>query len=113
MSTMCGRMSSCARVANPRRQRAFFILILLTRLAFADAGLLLPGDKKQPDPAWLSLEEMTIDIHIDNGHARVSTRQILRTTRTPPSKELTSSPCLAAPSSPISPSGTMRRVFQA
>ena len=56
--------------------RALVPLLLLTRLAFADAGLLLPGDKKQPDPAWLSLEEMTIDIHIDNGHARVSTRQI-------------------------------------
>jgi Ca-activated chloride channel homolog len=51
-------------------------IILITRLAWGDAGLLLPGDKKQPDPAWLSLEEMTIDIHIDNGHARVSTRQI-------------------------------------
>ena len=49
------------------------IATLLTRLAWGDAGVLLPGDKKQPDPAWLSLEEMTIDIHIDNGHARVST----------------------------------------
>jgi Ca-activated chloride channel family protein len=51
-------------------------VVLLTRLAWGDAGVLLPGDKKQPDPAWLSLEEMTIDIHIDNGHARVSTKQI-------------------------------------
>jgi Ca-activated chloride channel family protein len=50
--------------------------MVLTRLAWGDAGVLLPGDKKQPDPAWLSLEEMTIDIHIDNGHARVSTKQI-------------------------------------
>ena len=24
-------------------------------LAWGDAGVLLPGDKKQPDPAWLSL----------------------------------------------------------
>jgi Ca-activated chloride channel homolog len=58
--------------------RALLPLIVLAaaRLAWGDAGVLLPGDKKQPDPAWLSLEEMTIDIHIDNGHARVSTRQI-------------------------------------
>jgi Ca-activated chloride channel homolog len=56
--------------------RALLCLIILARLAWGDAGVLLPGDKKQPEPAWLSLEEMTIDIHIDNGHARVSTRQI-------------------------------------
>src|ERR1035438_5357711 len=56
--------------------RALLPLIFLARLAWGDAGVLLPGDKKEPDPAWLSLEEMTIDIHIDNGHARVSTRQI-------------------------------------
>ncbi len=52
------------------------MLVLAARLAWADAGVLLPGDKKQPDATWLSLEEMNIDIHIDNGHARVSTRQI-------------------------------------
>jgi Ca-activated chloride channel homolog len=56
--------------------RVLLPLMFLTRLAWGDAGVLLPGDKKQPDPAWLSLEEMTIDIHIDNGHARVSTKQI-------------------------------------
>ncbi len=52
------------------------LMILAARLAWGDAGVLLPGDKKQPDASWLSLEEMFIDIHIDNGHARVSTRQI-------------------------------------
>jgi Ca-activated chloride channel family protein len=56
--------------------RALLPIIFLARVAWGDAGVLLPGDKKEPDPAWLSLEEMTIDIHIDNGHARVSTRQI-------------------------------------
>jgi len=56
--------------------KGLFFILLLARVALGDAGVLLPGDKKQPDPAWLSLEEMTIDIHIDNGHARVSTRQI-------------------------------------
>src|SRR6266404_8722360 len=55
--------------------------LVFAPLAFGDAGVLLPGDKKQPDPTWLSLEEMLIDIHIDNGHARVSVRQIFASHR--------------------------------
>lgn len=51
-------------------------LVAAAQLAWPDAGVLLPGDQKQPNPAWLSLDEMSIDIHIDNGHARVSVRQI-------------------------------------
>ena len=43
---------------------------------FADAGLLIPRDKQQPDPAILSLEEMEITIRIDNGDAQVSVRQV-------------------------------------
>ena len=42
----------------------------------ADAGILIPRDKAQPDPAILSLEEMEITIRIDNGDARVFVRQI-------------------------------------
>ena len=56
--------------------RILLPLTLLARVAWGDAGVLLPGDKKEPDAAWLSLEEMTIDIRIDNGHARVTTKQI-------------------------------------
>jgi Ca-activated chloride channel family protein len=52
------------------------ILALIAPLAFGDAGVLLPTDAKQPDPAVLSLEEMSIDVLIDNGDARVSIRQI-------------------------------------
>ena len=58
------------------RARLWLMAAAFVRLAWGDAGVLLPGDKKQPDPAWLSLDEMSIDIYIDNGHARVSTRQI-------------------------------------
>ncbi|HEV2688381.1 MAG TPA: VIT domain-containing protein, partial [Bryobacteraceae bacterium] len=50
--------------------------VLAARLAWGDAGVLLPADQKQPNAAWLSLDEMYIDIHVDNGHARVSVRQI-------------------------------------
>ena len=45
-------------------------------LLFADAGVLIPRDKQQPDPALLSLEEMEINIRMDNGDARVFVRQV-------------------------------------
>jgi Ca-activated chloride channel homolog len=44
--------------------------------AFADAGVLIPSNRQQPDAAILSLQEMNIDVRIDNGDARVSIRQI-------------------------------------
>lgn len=43
---------------------------------FGDAGVLLPTDAKQPDPAVLSLEQMSIDVLIDNADARVAVRQV-------------------------------------
>src|SRR5450755_2615861 len=51
-------------------------LLLAPALLLADAGILIPRDKAQPDPAVLSLEEMEITIRIDNGDARVFVRQI-------------------------------------
>ncbi|HVN20726.1 MAG TPA: VIT and VWA domain-containing protein [Dongiaceae bacterium] len=53
-----------------------FIVLLGCSLLSADAGVLIPRDKQQPDPAILSLEEMEITIRIDNGDARVFVRQI-------------------------------------
>jgi hypothetical protein len=44
--------------------------------AIADSGVLIPGDRQQPDPAVFSLNEMTLEIRIDNGIARVRVRQI-------------------------------------
>ncbi len=41
-----------------------------------DAGVLVPGDRQQPDPSVLSLQEMSIDILIDDGMARVRVRQV-------------------------------------
>jgi Ca-activated chloride channel family protein len=52
------------------------IWLLTPTLLFADAGLLIPRDKQQPDPAILSLEEMEITIRIDNGNAQVFVRQV-------------------------------------
>ena len=45
-------------------------------IAFADAGVLVPEGRQQPDPAIFSLDEMSIDIVIDGGIARVGIRQI-------------------------------------
>lgn len=52
------------------------ISLLTSPLLVADAGILLPRDQQQPDPAVLSLEEMEITVRIDNGDARVFVRQI-------------------------------------
>ena len=52
------------------------VLILAAALAFGDAGILIPSNLEQPDAAVLSLEEMWIGIHIDNGDARVEVRQV-------------------------------------
>ena len=52
------------------------IVSLLVSQLRGDAGILLPREKSQPDPAILSLEEMEIDIRIDNNDARVFVRQI-------------------------------------
>src|ERR1700680_4147239 len=51
-------------------------LLFAPSLLLADAGILIPRDKAQPDPAILSLEEMEITIRIDNGDARVFVKQI-------------------------------------
>ena len=53
-----------------------FALLFAPALLRADAGILIPRDKAQPDPAILSLEEMEITIRIDNADARVFVRQI-------------------------------------
>ena len=66
---------------SPLLLRAMLTGLLLVNLAAserasADAGVLIPRDKTQPDPSILSLAEMQIDIRIDNGDARVWVRQI-------------------------------------
>lgn len=45
-------------------------------VVLADAGILIPREKSQPDPSVLSLDEMEISVTIDNGVARVYVRQI-------------------------------------
>src|SRR5437660_5418095 len=52
------------------------VSLLTSPLLVADAGILLPRDKQQPDANVLSLEEMEITVRIDNGDARVFVKQI-------------------------------------
>lgn len=52
------------------------IAVLTAPLLFADAGVLIPRNKQQPNPEILSLEEMEITVRIDNGDARVFVRQV-------------------------------------
>ncbi len=58
--------------------RAVLLLIAAqsAALLFGDAGVLIPTNAKQPNPAVLSLDEMNVDVVIDNGHAKVNIRQI-------------------------------------
>jgi Ca-activated chloride channel family protein len=55
---------------------AVSMLVMLTPLLHADAGILIPRDQAQPNPAVLSLEDMEITVRIDNGDARVFVRQV-------------------------------------
>jgi Ca-activated chloride channel homolog len=51
-------------------------------LLWGDVGVILPGDKSEPDPGVLALDELAIQIVIVNGHATVKTRQVFQN-RTP------------------------------
>src|SRR3984957_8612374 len=52
------------------------VLLACAAGALADSGVLIPGDRQQPDPAIFSLNEMALDVRIDNGTARIRLRQI-------------------------------------
>ena len=57
-------------------RRLLIAAMALTATALADTGVLIPGDRQQPDPAIFALNEMVLDIRIDNGVARVQLRQV-------------------------------------
>jgi len=59
-----------------RMLASLVLLCTLCPAGWGDAGVLIPRDKAQPDPAVLSLEEMEITVRIDNADARVFVKQI-------------------------------------
>jgi len=54
----------------------FVVALLTSAPLLGDAGVLIPRNQQQPNPAVLSLEEMEITVRIDNGDARVFVRQV-------------------------------------
>ena len=54
--------------------RLLITLLFVLPLAAADSGVLIPSDRNAPDASVLSLEEMSLNIGVDNGTARVSVR---------------------------------------
>ena len=57
-------------------KRLAALFVLAATPLWGDAGILIPSNVSEPDPKILSLEEMEINVHIDNGVARVSVQQI-------------------------------------
>ena len=55
---------------------AGLLLLIVPTVMLGDAGVLIPRDKAQPDPAILSLEDMEITVQIEDGDARVFVKQV-------------------------------------
>ena len=55
---------------------ACLLLLIVPTVMLGDAGVLIPRDKAQPDPAILSLEDMEITVQIEDGDARVFVKQV-------------------------------------
>ncbi len=60
---------------HPRRFPIPLLLALAPTLA-AGAGVLIPSNLDHPDPKLLSIAEMSVNVVIDEAHARVAVRQI-------------------------------------
>ena len=52
------------------------ILLSATSTAYAQSGVLIPSSTEKPDPAVLSLDEMSVNVVIDSQYARVRVTQI-------------------------------------
>lgn len=57
-------------------KRAPLLLLALALPATAQTGLLVPTSTGRPDPNVLSLREMTVDVGVARGYARVNVRQV-------------------------------------
>src|SRR5580692_6374748 len=67
---------TCLQRGQAKACPTLVLAVFIPQLFAADSGVLLPVGTQQPDSAVFSLDEMSIDVHIDNGDARVSIRQI-------------------------------------
>ena len=55
---------------------AALVVFLAALPAFAQTGLLVPTSTGRPDPRVLSLREMSVDVGVARGYARVNVRQV-------------------------------------
>ena len=103
----------CASRRAPCDETPGAFCSLLASCVSADTGVLIPGDRQQPDPAVFSLNELSLDIRIDNGVARRS--------GSGRSSGITTGRCMKASTSSrfpaklrcrTSPSGTRLRAFR-
>ena len=49
---------------------------LVSAFVSADIGVVIPGDREEPDPSILTLDEVMVHIRADHQHARVRITQI-------------------------------------
>jgi len=92
---------------------SFPVILLAATLLQAQAGLLVPTSSGRPDDRVLALREMTIDVGLARGYARVNVRQVFETARTLSRKAPTALPWHPRPPSAISPSGTASNASRA
>lgn len=55
---------------------SLILVLLVAAIAQAQSGVLIPSSTEKPDPVVLSLDEMSVNVHIDNQYARVRVTQI-------------------------------------
>ena len=60
------------------RPHVLSLAVCFVGLLRADVGVILPGDKQEPDPTVLALGEMHVKIAVVNGHAKVNVRQVFQ-----------------------------------
>src|SRR5689334_6979075 len=58
------------------RLATLLVLMIVPAMVRAQSGVLIPSSAQKPDPAILSLDEMSVDIKVDNQFARVRVVQI-------------------------------------
>src|SRR6185369_6544535 len=80
------------------KSAVFLLLLFAATIAKAQSGVLVPFGTEKPDPAILTLDEMSVNVTVDNQFARVKVVQIFgnKTDRTQEGKYVFLIPTSAA-----------------
>ena len=76
MNPTMSHLASIKRTEMLRGTLLGLILLLFPIAARAQSGVIIPSSTEKPDPAVLSLDEMSVNVLIDNQYARVRVVQI-------------------------------------